>query len=186
MIDDEGDGIENTLGLKPLKEAIAENDAELAEELENQEYDHLLGNQLDNIDENELAHPTFLGVNSERHNTEVSDIHTKAIDAYEHIFKAGQNVDPSKSARMYEVAGQFLKQASDAANDGLKRELELAKLKIQTKKLEVDGGISGTLETGAVIMADRNELLKQMLGAGETSKIVDVEVDDDDETDKPS
>jgi len=179
------DGIEKTLGLTSLKDAIAENDEELANELENQMQDIICED--DEINELHSSgvisnNADFLGISGVQHDRETDDIRHKAIDAFDKLMTVGQNVDPMRSARLFEVAGQFLKTAQDSTNDKLNREINVAKLKMAARKIESAEGITGLLETGTEVMADRNDLIKQMISHA-NGPVVDGEVEDDDETD---
>lgn len=170
------DGIEKTLGLSPLSEIIDENDNEM--ETDNTEYDD------EHNDISAIANVkhtgNFLGVNVDNHEKEIDDIRRKALNAFKDVMVVGQNVDPVRSARLFEVAGQFLKTARDTTDDKLKRDIEIAKLKIQAKKAQSADGISESLSNGAEIMADRNDLLREMIKQS-SGRIIDGEASDDDD-----
>lgn len=166
-------GIEDTLNLTPLKDAIAEQDPELAKELANLANDVATkqnNSELSTI----LQNDKFLGIGEKLHDKETDEIRTKALAAYKDVFTVAQQVDPMRSARLFEVAGQFLKTALDGSNSRVDRELNVAKLRIQAKRLNIQEGFNGALAEGVEIIADRNEVLKQMI-AERNNSIIDVD-----------
>lgn len=170
-------GIEDTFNLTPLKDAIAEQDPDLAEKLDNLANNinvEQTNNELPAVENNE-----FLNVGEKLHDRETSEIRTKALEAYKDVFAVAQNVDPMRSARLFEVAGQFLKTALDSSNSRVDRELNIAKLRMQVQKLNLQEGFNGAIANGAEVMADRNEVLKQMIAEHSSSVIeVDAEVEE--------
>lgn len=110
------------------------------------------------------------------HETEAEEIRKRAMDLQDEIAEVARNVEPSKSARMFEVSGQHLKIALEASNSKEKRKLEAAKLKIEAARLKVDDDTVNSLNSGAEVIADRNALIKQLIAEDE---VVDVEPEDE-------
>jgi len=115
---------------------------------------------------------------NDRHDQETDEIRKKAISAFEDIMELGQNVEPGRSARMFEVAGQFLKTGLDASNSKIDKQLKAAKLKLEAKRLKVDDDTFDSINHGAEVIADRNALLKTLLDESEKNT-VDVEPNDE-------
>jgi hypothetical protein len=139
-------------------------------------------NIADHTDEDDLVvtGPTLKFKNDDTHESETEDIRKKAISAFDDLMILGQNVDPSKAARVFEVAGQMLKTGLDAANSKSKKKLEVARLKLDAEKLQIQNEEINSLNSGLEIMADRNSLIKQM--RSEAKKIqedaIDAELED--------
>ena len=117
-------------------------------------------------------------VKQDEHNKETDDIRQKAIDAFDDIMELGKNVDPSRSARMFEVAGQFLKTGLDAVNSKADKQLKVAKLKMEAKKLQIDDETLDKLDHGIEIFTDRNSLLKKLIDES-VENTIDVEPKED-------
>jgi len=107
------------------------------------------------------------------HEKEAEEIRKKALDLQDEIADIARNVEPSRSARMFEVSGQHLKLALEASNSKEKRKLEAAKLKIEAAKAGMNDGTMAGLNSGDELMVDRNALIRQML-ADDKEKVVDV------------
>lgn len=100
--------------------------------------------------------------NIDQHDKEAENVRKKAIDAFDDIMTLGKNVEPSKSARMFEVAGQMLKTGLDAINAKADKQLKVAKLKLEAARLRINDETINTLNHGSEVIADRNSLLKQL------------------------
>ena len=117
------------------------------------------------------------------HAKETDVIRNKALDLQDEIADIARNVEPSRSARMFEVSGQHLKIALDASNSKEKAKLDAAKLKIEAAKIGVDDKSMTSLNSGDEIMIDRNALIRKLL-ADEKETIIDVEPDEITDKDK--
>lgn len=112
----------------------------------------------------------------EIHAREAEEIRKKALDLQEEIADVARNVAPDRSARMFEVSGQHLKIALEASNSKEKRKLEAAKLKLEAAKLKIEDDTVASLNSGKEIIANRNDLIRQLI-AEEEGNVVDVETD---------
>ena len=117
---------------------------------------------------------------SDSHDKEVNDILREALDAYKDIMDVGKNVNPERSARLFEVAGQFLKMGLDASNSKMDKELKMMKLRLEAKRLKVDDETLDKIGHGAEIVADRNSLLRALVKESEENTI---EAESDEEAD---
>lgn len=131
------------------------------------------------VKEVETTNPAAVpAVIHDQHDIEAEDIRKKAVDAFNDVMELGKNVEPSKSARMFEVAGQFLKTGLDAANAKADKQLKAAKLKLEARRLRIDDETFDKISHGAEIIADRNSLLKQLTTESEENTI-DVEPEEE-------
>ncbi len=117
-------------------------------------------------------------VKEDEHTKETDEIRTKALDLQEEIADVARNVEPSRSARMFEVSGQHLKIALDASNSKIKAQLDAAKIKLDAAKLKIDDDMIDGLNSGKEVVADRNALIKELLSE-EDGGVIDVEVDEE-------
>ena len=121
---------------------------------------------------------TSLIIPDSTHEREADEIRKKALDLQDEIAEIARNVEPSRSARMFEVSGQHLKLALEASNSKEKHKLEAAKLKLEAAKLQLNDDAVSTLNSGKEIVADRNALIRELLAEKERNT-VDVEPEDD-------
>ncbi len=179
-------GIEKTLNLRSLSDVISEEDPELAEEmsLSSNDEEEFENDSCDSSYNHSMPALTsaagiLSNVQEQKHNSEMDKVNSEALQSYEHIFKLAQNVNPERSARLFEVAGQFLKLAMDSSNSKADKQLQLGKLKIATKRMNIDAGLSDQIAEGKQIMMDRNHLLKELLDEARDVEVIDADIDDD-------
>lgn len=146
-------GIDDTLNL-PHMEELEEENTDLVEEPQ--------------------KNTTLVSNKSDLHDTETEEVRIKAIKAFDDIMDLGQNINPERSARMFEVAGQFLKTGLDASNSKMDKQLKAAKLKLEAKRLKLDDETLDSINHGAEVIADRNALLKTLVEESDKNT-VDVE-----------
>ena len=162
--------VDEFFDLLPLEEALAEQNADKLEcELEE------VSNTLVNLPRNTGI---LANVMEDQHDRETEEIRKKAIALCDEVAEVARNVNPERSARLFEVAGQMLKTGLDAANSKSEKQLKAAKLKLEARRLKIDDELIGEISHGKVILADRNSLLKQLV-AESRDNIVDVEPQED-------
>lgn len=158
--------VDEFFDLPPMEEALAEQNADkLESKLEE------VSNTLTNLPRNAGI---LANVMEDQHDRETEEIRKKAIDLCDEVAEVARNVNPERSARLFEVAGQMLKTSLDAANSKSEKQLKAAKLKLEARRLKIDDELIGEISHGKVILADRNSLLKQLI-AESRDNIVDVE-----------
>lgn len=116
----------------------------------------------------------LVGLKDKQHNVETAHILKRAMETFEEIVEVGKNSPPDRSARIFEVAGQFLKTGLDATNSRIDAQIKASKIKIEAAKLKVGEEAAGHIRDGKRVLADRNELLKQLI---EESKKNTIDVD---------
>lgn len=162
--------IEETFNLPPLEEVLQEENIEESYEEEQEVPSTALVEQ--------KKSGILANVKEDEHDKEVDEVRQKALSAYDDIMEVGRNVNPERSARLFEVAGQFLRTGLDASNSKSEKQLKAAKLKIEAARLKVSNEMVDQINSGREVMADRNELLKQMM-AESKKDIVDVEAEEE-------
>jgi len=115
--------------------------------------------------------PASVPTIQDKHDIEADEVREKALSAFDDIMELGRNVEPSRSARIFEVAGQFLKTGLDATNSKADKKLKATKLKLEARRLRVDDETLDRLAHGVEIVADRNALLKQLVSESDENTI---------------
>ena len=146
-------GIDETLNLPPMEELLEDSEG-----------------TTDFVEQSNQS-KSLVETKSDQHDRESEEVRKKAIDAFDDIMDVGRNVNPERSARLFEVAGQFLKTGLDASNAKMEKQLKVAKLKLEAKRLKVDDETIDKLNHGAEIIADRNSLLKTLVRESENNTV---------------
>lgn len=93
---------------------------------------------------------------------QLETVHTAAIIAFEKSSRFADEADPKFAARNAEVAAQYLNIALNAVNSRIDAKAKRIKSRID----KVQGTKPGTVNNN-IIISDRNELLRQILGQKE-------------------
>ena len=98
---------------------------------------------------------------------EIDKYSEDSYQAYKDLMDLGMNVEPRLAGRIMEVASSMMANAKNLKVDKKLKmiELQLKKLKLDQNKPE-DEAVSGT----GTVVADRNELIKQILAASKDDK----------------
>ena len=98
---------------------------------------------------------------------EIDKYSEDSYQAYKDLMDLGMNIEPRLAGRIMEVASSMMANAINAKNLKVdkKLKLQLKKLKLDQNKPE-DEAVSGT----GTVVADRNELIKQILAASKDDK----------------
>ncbi len=94
--------------------------------------------------------------------TEMDEIAAQAHKAFEDTMNLSMNIEAKYSARMMEVAGQFLGHKLNAKSAKIDKKLKMIELQLKKAKLDQDatnGDPSGGAVTAKGIVMDRNQLL---------------------------
>ena len=153
--------LEELLNLPDSKEII-EKDKEKAKEqaVAEQKEDFRDIAELDKIS---AALPQVKGL-GELADKELNEVADKAMTAYEDLMDLGMNVDSRYSGRIFEVAGNFLRNAIDAKSGKIDKKLKMIELQLKKQKLD-QGNKDGPAieESDGFVISDRNELMKKLL-----------------------
>lgn len=181
--------ISTSLNMRSLKEAVADQEQyeeklNPVEEIEDSETDFQLaeyqptGNgPMDrmNKDLDELDQVVF------EHTKETDGVIDSARDGFDTIFTLAQSVPPEKSARLFEVAAQYLDIINKSSDSKVTAKHDRAKLNVAIAKAQIQAGlVDSAVEKG--ITAHRNDILKAIMGGNvEEAEFTD---DSDKEEDK--
>ena len=102
---------------------------------------------------------------------ELDKLATEAEESYKNLMDLGMNVDSRYSGRIFEVASSMLRNAIDAKGSKIDKKLKMVELQLKKLKLDKTGkGDPDPIESEGMIIADRNELMKQLLKKDEPTK----------------
>ena len=102
--------------------------------------------------------------------TELNDVATKAMDAYEELMDLGMNVEARYAARIFEVASTMLKTNLEAKNSKLDKKLKMVELQLKKEKMDKDSRSKGKesdddlLDGNGYVVTDRNSLIERLKG----------------------
>ena len=96
--------------------------------------------------------------------SELDDVSTRAITAYEDLMDLGMNVESRYSARIFEVAGNMLKTTLDAKVAKIDKKLKMVDLQLKKQKQDQKQGDSDTnvVQGEGYVISDRNSLLEKL------------------------
>ena len=95
---------------------------------------------------------------------ELDKLAVEAEESYKNLMDLGMNVDSRYSGRIFEVAGNFLRNAIDAKSGKIDKKLKMIELQLKKQKLD-QGNKDGPAieESDGYVISDRNELMKKLL-----------------------
>ena len=103
----------------------------------------------------------------EANDLEMDSIATKAVDTFNDLMDLGMNVEARYAGKIFEVAGTMMKNAIDARAAKIDKKLRMVELQIKKQRVDQQGKeldpYGDTMDGEATIVADRNELIKQIL-----------------------
>ena len=95
---------------------------------------------------------------------ELDKLAVEAEESYKNLMDLGMNVDSRYSGRIFEVAGNFLRNAIDAKGSKIDKKLKMVELQLKKMKLDQGNKDGGPIEeSDGFVISDRNELRKKLL-----------------------
>lgn len=122
-----------------------------------------LQEKLEEFDKISAALPKVKGL-GDVSDSELDALANKAEQAYDDLMDLGMQVEPRYSARMFEVAGNFLNSAVAAKSAKIDKKLKMVELQIKKYGLDKKNGdaTGTTVEAQGVLITDRNSLLEKL------------------------
>ena len=93
---------------------------------------------------------------------ELDKLAVEAEESYKNLMDLGMNVDSRYSGRIFEVAGNFLRNAIDAKSGKIDKKLKMVELQLKKRKMDMESDDEDPIEAEGSIIFDRNELLKRI------------------------
>ena len=98
---------------------------------------------------------------------ELDKLAVEAEESYKNLMDLGMNVDSRYSGRIFEVAGNFLRNAIDAKSGKIDKKLKMIELQLKKQKLDQGNKDGAPIEeSDGYVISDRNELMKKLLKKG--------------------
>ena len=95
---------------------------------------------------------------------ELDKLAIEAEESYKNLMDLGMNVDSRYSGRIFEVAGNFLRNAIDAKGSKIDKKLKMVELQLKKMKMDQGNNDGGPIEeSDGFVISDRNELMKKLL-----------------------
>ena len=168
--------LEDILNLPNVKEAFKEVDKkEKDKKLKETSNGGTVGNNLDpqtkknleksyaEFDKVAAALPQVKGL-GELSDLELDKLAIEAEESYKNLMDLGMNVDSRYSGRIFEVAGNFLRNAIDAKSGKIDKKLKMIELQLKKQKLDQGNKDGAPIEeSDGYVISDRNELMKKLL-----------------------
>lgn len=125
---------------------------------------------LSDVDKIDSALPLVRDLES--NDKEMDSIAEKSIATFNDLMDLGMNVEARYAGKIFEVASTMMKNAIDARTAKIDKKLRMVDLQIRKQRVDQQGGDGGSLEieAEATIVADRNELVKQILNQNKNNK----------------
>jgi|TARA_B100001057_G_scaffold24543_1_gene22635 hypothetical protein len=168
--------LEDILNLPNVKEAFKEVDKkEKDKKIKESNGQHASAKNLDpqtqknlqksyaEFDKVAAALPQVKGL-GELSDLELDKLAIEAEESYKNLMDLGMNVDSRYSGRIFEVAGNFLRNAIDAKSGKIDKKLKMIELQLKKQKLDQGNKDGGPVEeSDGFVISDRNELMKKLL-----------------------
>ena len=153
--------LEEILDLPDSKEIIKSDREKEIQQVQQQQNETL--RDIAEMDKITSALPAVKGL-GEMADTELNEVASKAMDAYDDLMDLGMNGESRYSGRVFEVAGGMLKTSLDAKVAKIDKKLKMVELQLRKEKQDKDGKIDGEsiVQGEGYIVTDRNSLLEKL------------------------
>ena len=153
--------LEEILDLPESKDIIKQDREKEIQQVQQQQNETL--RDIAEMDKITSAIPAVKGL-GEMADTELNEVASKAMDAYDDLMDLGMNVESRYSGRVFEVAGGMLKTSLDAKVAKIDKKLKMVELQLRKEKQDKDGKIDGEsiVQGEGYIVTDRNSLLEKL------------------------
>jgi len=142
------------------------NQKEMIQQLEDEqiqkdniEADSLINQKLA-IDKIDAALPQVGGLEDDK---EIDEYAQKSFQAYQDLMDLGMNIEPRLAGRIMEVAASMMGNAITAKNSKIDKKLKMIELQLKKEKLDQGKPEEEVVSGTGSVVADRNELIKQIL-----------------------
>ena len=138
---------------------------EYMQRLSDRESKRLLKQLSEANEEEDMDKTSFVGSNPHSRRAYYMDkLAVEAEESYKNLMDLGMNVDSRYSGRIFEVAGNFLRNAIDAKSGKIDKKLKMIELQLKKQKLDQGNKDNTPMEeSDGYVISDRNELMKKLL-----------------------
>ena len=112
------------------------------------------------VDKIDAALPQVGGLEDDK---EIDAYAEKSFQAYQDLMDLGMNIEPRLAGRIMEVAASMMGNAITAKNSKIDKKLKMIELQLKKEKLDQGKPEEEVVSGTGSVVADRNELIKQIL-----------------------
>ena len=136
------------------------------EHKDDNEANNLLKTKFD-LDKIDAALPQVDGLAED---SEIDQYAQEAFQAYKDLMDLGMNIEPRLAGRIMEVASSMMSNAINAKNVKVDKKLKMIELQLKKMKLDQNDPEEDAVTGTGTVIADRNELIKQILANANKDK----------------
>ncbi len=119
------------------------------------------------LDKIDAALPQVDGLEDDN---EIDQYSNESFQAYKDLMDLGMNIEPRFAGRIMEVASSMMNNAINAKNVKVDKKLKMIELQLKKLKLDQNQGDDDAVTGTGTVIADRNELIKQILASKDKDK----------------
>ena len=119
------------------------------------------------LDKIDAALPQVDGLEDDK---EIDQYSNESFQAYKDLMDLGMNIEPRFAGRIMEVASSMMNNAINAKNVNVDKKLKMIELQLKKLKLDQNQGDDDAVTGTGTVIADRNELIKQILATKDKDK----------------
>jgi|TARA_B110000977_G_C10993861_1_gene461057 hypothetical protein len=157
MFDLEPTDTAESMGEKLQKEQESKDDVEALDLIQ----------QKVGLDKIDAALPQVDGLQDDN---EIDKYAEESFQTYKDLMDLGMNIEPRLAGRIMEVASSMMQNAISAKNTKIDKKLKMIELQLKKAKLDQNTGDDEVVTGTGSVLADRNELIKQILANSKDDK----------------
>ena len=158
--------LEEIFDLDTTPESMNETlDAEQKDK-DDKEADQLIKTKI-GLDKIYSALPEVVGLEDDK---EIDTYADESFQAYKDLMDLGMNIEPRLAGRIMEVASSMMQNAINAKNTKVDKKLKMIELQLKKAKLDQNSPEEEVISGTGSVVADRNELIKQILANSKDDK----------------
>ena len=119
------------------------------------------------LDKIDAALPQVDGLQDDK---EIDSYAEESFKAYQDLMDLGMNIEPRLAGRIMEVASSMMGNAINAKNLKVDKKLKMIELQLKKMKLDQTSPDEEAVTGTGTVVADRNELIKQILASKNKDK----------------
>ena len=119
------------------------------------------------LDKIDAALPQVDGLEDDK---EIDQYSQESFQAYKDLMDLGMNIEPRFAGRIMEVASSMMNNAISAKSVKVDKKLKMIELQLKKMKLDQNQGDEEAVTGTGTVIADRNELIKQILASKDKDK----------------
>ena len=140
---------------------------ELEQDSKNDKEANELIQQKIGLDKIDNALPQVDGLGEDK---EIDQYAQESFQAYKDLMDLGMNIEPRLAGRIMEVASSMMSNAINAKNVKVDKKLKMIELQLKKMKLDQNSDDEVAVTGTGTVVADRNELIKQILASKDKDK----------------